>query len=184
MKRLFLIWALATTVFYTVPMTCDVQAEELSSHSPYSISTLNFNSSDEPSGITNAPKPYSLLLITGFNSHILENELNSDATVSGVFDDFSSTKSFVLSGKYDASSRFAITGALGITQKLSTPLSQGYDSKSSLEVNLGIVYQFFDNVSYGFNFGYLDPGDVLSERANYSEDKAIIMISNQLSLSF
>ena len=188
MKRSFLIWALATIPIFTTLMVCAVQGSELSEFSPYSITTIHFTSSDEQSneqsGVAKPTQPYSLLLITGFNSDILENELTSDATMSGTFDDFSSTKSFVVSGKYDATSRFAITGAFGITQKLSTQLSDDYANKSSWEANVGMVYKFSHNVNYGFNFGYLDPGNVFSDRARYTEDEAVIMINNKLSLSF
>ncbi len=158
-----------------------VTAEEWLDHSAYTITTYSIDSL--PTGSSHSflnEKP--LLLITGFHSDVLSGEY-----IPGTDSDFfakttESSKSFIISGKIDATSRLTITGALGLIQNQWD--SNFLDNeKESWEANLGVIYKLYDNLSYGVHFGYMDTGDTFQKRS-YDSTDSIMMISNQISLSF
>ncbi|MDP3480645.1 MAG: hypothetical protein Q8R88_12805, partial [Desulfoprunum sp.] len=55
---------------------------------------------------------------------------------------------------------------------------------SSWEANLGLIYKMYKNFSYQVHFGYMDTGDLFKERNTYKDVESIIMVNNQLTMSF
>ena len=74
-------------------------------------------------------------------------------------------------------------GAIGVT-KGNWDTDAALQSESSWEANIGVVYNFFNSLAYEVHFGYLDAGDVFKQSDAYSDIDSIIMISNQLTMSF
>lgn len=90
------------------------------------------------------------------------------------------TNSVALSAEYNPTANLTLQGAFGLTKTTSVN-SQPH---SSWEANLGIIYKFYNNLSYGVHFAYMDTGDMYQEYNLYSDEEAVILISNQLTLSF
>jgi hypothetical protein len=90
---------------------------------------------------------------------------------------------FAVAAEFLATPSLAFHGAIGVT-KGNWDASASPDTESSWEANIGVVYNFFDTLAYEVHFGYLDTGDVFEQKSSYSEIDAIIMISNQLTMSF
>ena len=90
---------------------------------------------------------------------------------------------FAVAAEFLATPSLAFHGAIGVT-KGNWDAEASLDSESSWEANIGVVYNFFNTLAYEVHFGYLDTGDVFEQNSSYSEVDAIIMISNQLSMSF
>lgn len=181
-SRIALISLIFSTLF-GLPVT---QAQDLNSHTPYTITTYNLDPVENTTStdLRHSQRPYSLLLITGFHSDILDDALLPNASGGDTSSDLTSSRSLVLSGEFNTSNRLAITGALGITQNRWDTELLGSDNGTSWEADLGLIYKIFDNLSYGVHLGYLDAGSIFAERASYKQNESIIMISNQLSLSF
>ena len=77
----------------------------------------------------------------------------------------------------------SLHGAIGITKnRWEAALDPNY--QSGWEANLGIIYKFFNNLSYEVHFGYMEPGDLFRESNAYSGVESIIMINNKLTMSF
>lgn len=154
-------------------------AGEISSHSAYRVTSYNFNDfNDLRSDEVDTVRQGNPLLITGSQTDIL-NDLNLDSSTSTKS---SATSGFALSAQYTPTSKLALQGAIGMTKSDWEPGS--LENHSSWEANLGIIYNLFNNISYGVHFGYMDTGDVYSRRSSYSDVESVIMVSNQLTLSF
>lgn len=65
-----------------------------------------------------------------------------------------------------------------------TPDNVEYENESSWEANLGFIYKLVNNLSYEVHFGYMDTGDLFTDQSSYSDVENIIMVSNQLTMSF
>ena len=65
---------------------------------------------------------------------------------------------------------------------MDTSMKSNYDS--SWEANLGVIYKLFNNFSYEMHFGFMDTGDIFKKSNAYSDVESIVMISNQLTMSF
>lgn len=157
-------------------------AEEWFDHSAYTITTY---STDSPSigGEKHPPlgdKP--LLLITGFHSDGSSGDYILGINTTLINNTIESSKSFIIAGTFDATSRLAITGAFGLTQN-QWDSSFFAGEKESWEAHLGVVYKLFDNLSYEVHFGYKNTGDTY-QKHSYDSTESIMMISNQISLSF
>jgi hypothetical protein len=74
--------------------------------------------------------------------------------------------------------------AIGLTRNLWSPDSTEFENKSSWEANLGVIYNLFNNLSYELHLGYMEPGNLFTNKSSYSNVESIIMISNKLTLSF
>ncbi len=157
-------------------------AAEDKGHSVYRITSYNFgylngqSSSGMESISQNLP-----LLITGFQSDILA-DMNHDNESLLTSAKSSATGGFALAAEYSPNSKFSFLGAFGLTSSDWDPGSR--ENQASWEANLGIIYNLFNNVSYGVHFGYMETGDVYQRRDSYSDVESVIMISNQLTLSF
>lgn len=157
-------------------------AGELGSHSVYRVTSYNFNDFNDlkPSEVDTV-KQNNPLMITGSQTDILA-DLNLDNSSLSTSAKSSTTSSFAVSAQYAPTRKLALQGALGMTKSDWEPRS--LENHSSWEANLGIIYNLFNNISYGVHFGYMNTGDVYKKRNSYSDVESVIMISNQLTLSF
>jgi hypothetical protein len=93
------------------------------------------------------------------------------------------TQGFAVSADFFATQNLALHGIIGITKNdMSTTYKADFDS--SWEANLGVVYKLFNNISYEMHFGYMDTGDLFKKSNIYNDVENIVMISNQLTMSF
>ncbi len=177
-KLLLILLVLATPVSVAL-------AADSSDHEQYRI--ISFNFSDEAiadeNGHENRARLFDPLLITGSRSDMLGrnpffvNEF-------GTSDSQTTTSGFAVTADYMATSKISIHGAFGVT-KNKWDASSDSNYSSSWEANLGVEYKFFNNLSYGVHFGYMDTGDLYKKNSTtYDSVESIIMVSNKLSMSF
>lgn len=171
---------------YLVCLTTTASADDTDTHSAYKVTSYNLGAilSFQDDSTTRARRNYQPLLITSTASDILNSEHNN--TVSWVEPDTHTGNSngIALAAKYDASRKISVLGAFGVTRNLWTPDNIDYENESSWEANLGIIYKLLDNLSIEMHFGYMDPGDLFTERSSYGDVESIIMISNKMTMSF
>ena len=157
-------------------------AGEIVTHSVYRVTSYNFNDfNDLKSDEVNTVRQNNPLMITGRQTDIL-SDFNLDSSSLSASAKSSATSGFAVSAQYAPTSKLALQGAIGMTKSDWEPGS--LENHSSWEANLGIIYNLFNNVSYGVHFGYMDTGDVYKRRNSYSDVESVIMVSNQLTLSF
>lgn len=157
-------------------------AGEIDTHSVYRVTSYNFNDYNDLKSDTNeTAKQNNPLIITGSQTDIL-SDLNLDNSSLSPSAKSSATSGFAVSAQYAPTSKFSLEGAIGMTKSDWEPGS--LDNHSSWEANLGVIYNLFNNVSYGVHFGYMNTGDVYKKRNSYSDVESVIMVSNQLTLSF
>jgi len=90
---------------------------------------------------------------------------------------------FAIAAEYLPTPNLAFHGAIGVTS-VAWDSGATEDLQSSWEANIGVVYNFFNSLAYEVHFGYMDTGDIFQKVDTYSEVDSIIMVSNQLTLSF
>lgn len=90
---------------------------------------------------------------------------------------------FAVAAEYLATPSLAFHGAIGVT-KGNWDADATLATESSWEANIGVVYSFFNSLAYEIHFGYMDAGDVFKQSDAYTDVDSIIMISNQLTMSF
>lgn len=90
---------------------------------------------------------------------------------------------FAIAAEYLPTPHLAFHGAIGVTN-VAWDSGAAEDLQSSWEANIGVVYNFFNSLAYEVHFGYMDAGDIFQQVDTYSEVDSIIMVSNQLTLSF
>jgi hypothetical protein len=88
-----------------------------------------------------------------------------------------------IAAEYLATPDLAFHGAIGVTT-MNWDNFGGSEPNSSWEANLGLVYNIFNSLTYEVHFGYMDTGDLFQQMPSYSDIDTIIMVSNQLTLSF
>lgn len=161
-------------------------ADDLSTHNAYRVTSYNLGAILEvqDDGRLNQSRDFKPLLITGTATDILNSEHEGTVSWDETTSHSTNINGIALSAQYDATQKISVHGAFGFTRNLWTPDSIEYENESSWEANLGIIYNFLGNLSYELHFGYLDTGDLFNDRSSYSDVESIIMISNQLSLSF
>jgi hypothetical protein len=161
-------------------------AADLSAHSAYKVTSYNLGTIQELQGKTtlNQSRDFNPLLITNTTADVLNSERQKTVYSDDTASHNSNINSIALSGQFDATKNISLQGAFGITRNLWTPDLTGSVNGSSWEANLGVIYKLLNNLSYELHFGYMDTGDLFSDRNSYSDVENIIMISNQLSLSF
>lgn len=158
-------------------------ADDLDTHSVYRVTSYNFGTLDHQDGqALNSMTSSFPLLITGYQSDIL-GDMNIDDDQFLTTPKSSATGGFALSAQYSPpNNKFSFMGAIGVTSSDWDPGTE--ENKASWEANLGIIYQLFNNVSYGVHFGYMNTGDVYKRRDSFNDVESVIMVSNQLTLSF
>jgi hypothetical protein len=167
-----------------------VYAKDLSTnntHSAYRITSYNLGAIKgfQGGGILNPAQDFKPLFITSSTADILNSEhqptVSTVETTPGITSNLSTIG---LSAEIDATDKISLQGAFGVTRNLWTPDLFESMNGSSWEANLGIVYKLLDNISYELHFGYMDTGDLFANRSSYTDVENIIMVSNQITLSF
>jgi hypothetical protein len=157
-------------------------AEEPSSHSLYKVTTYNLGASvDFQDFSTVNPVKYKPLLITSTKADILGADRFRDVNLTST-DDKNAVQGFAIAAEYSPLSKIAVQGVVGVTKNTWDPNTA--EHQSSWEANLGVIYKMFGNLRYEMHFGYMDTGDLFKERNSYTDVESIIMISNQLTMSF
>ena len=155
-------------------------AVDLNDHELYKIVTYTFNST-QGTGITDTSH-FTPLMITSTKADMLSGLPNQGdqipyTTNRPLF------QSFGLVADYQATSRLVFQGVIGITKNaMDTSVRTNFDS--SWEANIGVIYKLFNNLSYEMHFGFMDGGDIFKNSAVYSNVENIVMVSNQISMSF
>lgn len=158
-------------------------AEEFGEDSSYRITGFSFDTDaffESESGLQIESSRFKPLMITNTASDILGGDPlgNTSPQTSK-----SAPHGFAVAAEYLATPSLAFHGAIGVTKGY-WDTDTSLESESSWEANIGIVYNFFNSMAYGVHFGYMDVGDVFRETNAYSDVDSIIMISNQLTMSF
>jgi hypothetical protein len=159
-------------------------AADLGNTGDYQITGFSFDSdavSESESGLRFESSRFKPLMITNSSSDILAgdpfiNDLSAQTSRSA-------PHGFAVAAEYLATPSLAFHGAIGVT-KGNWDADAALQSESSWEANIGVVYNFFNSLAYEVHFGYLDAGDVFKQSDAYSDIDSIIMISNQLTMSF
>ncbi|MGI9537071.1 MAG: hypothetical protein ACR2PB_08365 [Desulfocapsaceae bacterium] len=160
-----------------------LQAEGLDI-SEYKVSGYTFDSdavSESESGLLFETSRFKPLMITSSTTDIFgENPFGSSfsSQVTGT-----APHGFAIAAEYLPTPNLAFHGAIGVTSAAWDSESES-ELQSSWEANIGVVYGFFNSLAYEVHFGYMDTGDLFQEVDTYSEVESILMISNQLTLSF
>ena len=161
-------------------------AEDLSTHHAYKVTSYNLGAIQglQSNGPLNQSRDFKPLIITNTTSDILNSEHERTVSFDETAPHPSNISNITLSAQFDATNNISLQGSFGLTRNLWTPDLMGSMNGSSWEANLGVIYKLLNNLSYELHFGYMDTGDLFSNRSSYSDVENIIMISNQLSLSF
>jgi len=159
---------------------------ESSTHSVYRVTSYNLGALMEP---PDAPVSFNRsnfdpLLITSTKSDILNSELEGTVTWVETSPHTANSRGIALSADFDATQKVSLHGAFGVTRNLWAPDSVDYENESSWEANLGVVYRLLDNLSFELHFGYMETGDLFTDRSSYTGVENIIMISNKVTMSF
>jgi len=181
MKKLFLFsFLLVIFTLAGVPS----QAADLNDHALYRIVTYTFNTENNSKFTvsTKNTSHFNPLMITRTKTDILSSQEDRQDQF-----DYSTGKnfaqSFALSADFHATPNLAFQGVIGITKNNSiSTLNSNFDS--SWEANLGVIYKLFNHLSYEMHFGFMDTGDIFKNNNAYSDVESIVMISNQLTMSF
>ena len=161
-----------------------VLAADLGETGDYQITGFSFGTdavSESDTGLRFEPSRFRPLMITNSASDILVG----DPFISELSAQAGKTipRGFAVAAEYLATPSLAFHGAIGVT-KGNWDTAAELESESSWEANIGVVYNFFNSLAYEIHFGYMDTGDVFKESNTYSDVDSIIMISNQLTMSF
>jgi hypothetical protein len=161
-------------------------AADPGAHSAYKVTSYNLGAIQgiQDNTTLNQSRDFNPLLITNTTSDILNSEHERTVSFDETAPHSSNISSIALSAQFDATHNISVQGSFGLTRNLWTPELMGSVNGSSWEANLGVIYKLLNNLSYELHFGYMDTGDLFSDRSSYSDVENIIMISNQLSLSF
>lgn len=160
-----------------------VQAEGLD-NSEYKITGYTFDSdavSESESGLLFETSRFKPLMITSSTTDVFGEDpfgssFSSQATGTA-------PHGWAVAAEYLPTPNLAFHGAIGVTSVAWDDQSAD-ELQSSWEANIGVVYNFFNSLAYEVHFGYMDTGDLFQEIDTYSEVESILMISNQLTLSF
>ena len=182
MKMMKFSFQLLCTIVCLLGAAPYIQAEESPGHSLYKVTTYNLGTSVDFQDFSPVNSiRYKPLLITSTKADVLGADRFKDVTF-GTSDERGSASGFAIAAEYSPLSRLAIQGVVGVTKnswEANIP-----ENKSSWEANLGVIYKMFGNLQYEMHFGYMDTGDLFKERNTYTDVESIIMISNQLTMSF
>jgi hypothetical protein len=176
-----LISTLATILF--VVGVVSVQADGID-NSEYKITGYTFDEdavSESESGLLFETSRFKPLMITNSTTDVFGEDpfgtsFSSQATGTA-------PQGWAIAAEYLPTPNLAFHGAIGVTSVAWDAKSED-EMQSSWEANIGVVYNFFNSLAYEVHFGYMDTGDLFQEVDAYSEVESILMISNQLTLSF
>ena len=179
----FLVIVAAAVMLLLAPVASGVAAE-LGESGDYQITGFSFGTdavSESDEGLRFEPSRFQPLMITNTASDILVGDPFISELSSGPGS--SIPRGFAVAAEYLATPSLAFHGAIGVT-KGNWDTTAELESESSWEANIGVVYNFFNSLAYEIHFGYMDTGDVFKDSNTYSDVDSIIMISNQLTMSF
>ena len=160
-------------------------AADLSSdHELYRIVSYSFNTKDSVDETGNIKKSnrFEPLMITRTKTDIISSQPNQGdqlpfATGKKIF------QSFAVVADYQATAKLGFHGVIGVTKNtMDTSAKLKFDS--SWEANIGVTYKLFNNFSYEMHFGFMDAGDLFKNSNAYRDVESIVMINNQLTMSF
>ena len=160
-------------------------AEEVTTH-VYKVTSYNLGALLDQGNLERSrfAQDYSPLLITGSAADIFNNEHKETVPLGNDSTSLSGISGIALSASFEATQKISLQGTFGLTRNLWAPDSINYENESSWEANLGIIYKLLDNLSYELHFGYMDTGDIFTDRSSYTDVENIIMISNKLTMGF
>ena len=176
---------LATMAASLVLMAATARGEEFNGHSAYKVTSYDLsslfsgNNEETPRYFVDF-KP---LMITSNVADILDSEHFTNVSLGKSRPD-SATEGIALSATFDATRKISVQGAFGVTRNHWSPNTLNFESESSWEANLGVIYKLLDHLSYELHFGYMDTGTLFTDRSSYTNVESIIMVSNQLTMSF
>ena len=161
-------------------------AEGKTTHSAYKVTSYNLGAilGAQDNGDSRYSSDFKPLLITGSASDILNSEHEGKVSWVEETPHTSNTSGIALSATIDATQKISVQGAFGVTRNLWSPDSINYENEASWEANLGVIYKLLNNLSYELHFGYMDTGNLFTDRSSYTNVESIIMVSNQLTMSF
>ncbi len=162
------------------------QEEGKATHSAYKVTSYNLGAilDSQDKGNSLYLTDYKPLLITNSASDILNSEHVGKVYAGEAIAPTSNAPGIALGATFDATQKISVQGAFGLTRNLWAPDSLNYENESSWEANLGVIYKLVRNLSYELHFGYMDTGKLFNDRSSYTNVESIIMISNQLTMSF
>ena len=163
----------------------NVLGQDFGTHSAYKVTSYDLSAllNDKNETSSRFFLDFKPLLITSNVADILSSEHfgkvslgkdSPDAVADGV----------ALSATFDATKKISVQGAFGLTRNHWASDTLNFESESSWEANLGVIYKLLDYLSIELHFGYMDTGSLFTDRSSYSNVESIIMVSNQLTLSF
>ena len=163
----------------------NVLAEDFGTHSAYKETSYDLGAllNDKEGAHSRFFVDFKPLLITSNVADILSSEHFGKVSLGKEAPD-SVADGIALSATFDATRKLAVQGAFGVTRNHWVPDTLNFESEASWEANLGVIYKVLDYLSYELHFGYMDTGTLFSDRSSYSNVESIIMVSNQLTLSF
>ncbi len=181
MKKLLLLIAASWLTGWIVLTGSPSSAADLNDHELYKIVTYTFNSHGQSTGVAKASH-FEPLLITSTKADIfsgLPNQGDQLPYTTGK----QLVQSFGLAADYQATPRLTFHGVIGVTKNaMDTTVKMNFDS--SWEANIGVMYKLFNNFSYEMHFGFMDGGDLFKNSAAYNNVESVVMVSNQISMSF
>lgn len=173
------------TIFPFLSQGLSCHAEEATAQ-VYKVTSYNLGALVDPGNLEKFrfAEEFSPLLITGSASDIFNSEHKERVSLSESSTTASGISGIALSASFEATQRISLQGAFGLARNLWAPDSINYENESSWEANLGIIYKLLDNLSVELHFGYMDTGDIFTDRSSYTDVENIIMISNKLTMGF
>lgn len=176
-------FAIAIGIFSLTGVT-QVLAEGMNDTPEYTITGYSFDYeavTESEGGLKLETSLFKPLMITNSTSDIFGVDPFTSSLLSPTSK--STPRGFAIAAEYLATPSLAFHGAIGVTKgNWETDIS--LNSESSWEANLGVVYRLFNSLAYEVHFGYMDTGDLFHNVSTYSDIESIIMVSNQLTLSF
>ena len=159
------------------------RAEQASGHEVYRVTYYDLGAllGDERDGRNPGAQSIPLMIMENTSDIFLGEGMEFDSLAAL---GSSSPSGGVLSAEFNPTETIKILGSFGMAQAAPGGISFGQDGQSAWEANIGLAYNFFGNLSYQMNLGYMDPGDLFTERSSYTDAEQILMISNSISLSF
>jgi hypothetical protein len=161
-------------------------ASESTEHQIYKLRyyTLGSVFNSDAGGQENSLNGYQSLLIMDKSSDILTSEYNSSVSMIEAEGYSSNNSGVAFSARIDATDRISVLGAFGMNRNYLRTDGLERRNESSWEANLGLMFKFISNLSYELHLGYMDPGDLFTERSSYTDVEHVIMVSNRLTMSF
>lgn len=171
-------------VILTVAGVLPLQADGLQDNTGYTITGYSFDVdavSESESGLLFETSRFKPLMITSSTTDIFGEDPFASSFTSQATG--TAPHGFAIAAEYLPTPSLAFHGAIGVTS-VAWDTNSTEELQSSWEANIGVVYSLFNSLAYEVHFGYMDTGDIFQQVDTYSEVDSIIMISNQLTLSF